>query len=216
MLLYYITDRRQFPGNETSQRQSLLQKIAEAARAGVDCIQLREKDLPGRELEQLAKEALQAIQKHSSPNTARSTKLFINSRTDIALATGCDGVHLPAGDLSALDVRNIWQHAPHKKTNVPIIAVSCHAIEEVKRAAQQQVEFIVFAPVFEKKNNPDASTTGLDTLHQACSQGIPTLALGGITLKNAHQCIHAGASGVAGIRLFQENNIAEIVRQLRS
>lgn len=216
MLLYYITDRRRFSGDENSQRQSLLQKIAEAARAGVDYIQLREKDLPGRELERLTHEALQAIGKHSPRNRPRSTKLFINSRTDIALATGCDGVHLPADDLSALEVKNIWQCAPYKKSNAPTIAISCHTIEEVKRAAQPQVEFIVFAPVFGKKNSPTASPTGLDALHQACSQGIPTLALGGVTLKNAHQCIQAGASGVAGIRLFQENNIAEIVRQLRS
>jgi len=56
-LLYYITDRTQFPGNESSRRRRLLEKIGEAARAGVDYIQLREKDLSTRDLELLAKEA---------------------------------------------------------------------------------------------------------------------------------------------------------------
>jgi len=215
MLLYYITDRKQFPGNEAAQRQSLLQTITEAASAGVDYIQLREKDLPGRELEQLARDALRTIEKHSAQNN-RPTKLLINSRADIAIAAGCDGVHLPANDLSPLEVRNIWQRTSHENQNIPMIGVSCHSIEEVKRAAEGRADFIVFAPVFEKKSDPAAGPTGLDTLHQACRQGISTFALGGITLKNAHQCLHAGASGIAGIRLFQENNIAEIVCKLRA
>ncbi len=215
MLLYYITDRKQFPGNEVAQRQSLLQKVAEAARAGVDYIQLREKDLPGRQLEQLARDALRAIEKHSAPNN-RSTRLLINSRTDIAIAAGCDGVHLPANDLSPLEVKNIWQLAPEKKSNFPVIGISCHSIEEVKRAAEDRADFIVFAPVFEKKSYPAAGPTGLDTLHQACGQGISAFALGGVTLKNADQCFRAGASGIAGIRLFQENDVAEIVGKLRA
>lgn len=215
MLLYYITDRKQFPGNEAAQRQSLLQKIAEAARAGVDYIQLREKDLRGRELEQLARDALRAIEEYSARNN-RSTKLLINSRTDIAIAAGCDGVHLPGNDLSPLEARNIWQRTSHENQNMPLIGVSCHSIEEVKRVAEERADFIVFAPVFEKRSYPAADPTGLDALRQACSQGISTFALGGVALENAHQCVNAGASGIAGIRLFQENDVAEIVCKLRA
>ena len=61
MLLYYITDRRQLPGSATEQRAALLRKISEAARCGVDYIQLREKDLAARELLCLAKDARNAI-----------------------------------------------------------------------------------------------------------------------------------------------------------
>ena len=60
-LLYYITDRTAFPGDEPSRRRRLLEKISEAARAGVDYIQLREKDLPTRDLESLAREAVRII-----------------------------------------------------------------------------------------------------------------------------------------------------------
>ena len=60
-LLYYITDRTAFPGDEPARRRRLLEKIAEAARAGVDYIQLREKDLSTRELESLAREAIRAV-----------------------------------------------------------------------------------------------------------------------------------------------------------
>ncbi len=106
MLLYYITDRTQFPGPEHRRRERLLQKIAEAARAGVDYVQLREKDLPARELESLARDAVRICRE--TGNVKRETKLLINSRSDIALATGSDGVHLPADDIPASDARAIW------------------------------------------------------------------------------------------------------------
>ncbi|MGB8322200.1 MAG: thiamine phosphate synthase, partial [Candidatus Acidiferrum sp.] len=77
---------------------------------------------------------------------------------------------------------------------------------------QNGAAFAVFAPVFEKKNAPAA---GLTLLHEACQARIPVLALGGITLDNAHSCLAAGAAGVAAIRLFQENDIAEIMERLR-
>jgi thiamine-phosphate pyrophosphorylase len=216
MLLYYITDRKQFPGNESSRQQRLLEKIAEAANAGVDCIQLREKDLPPRELEQLAREAAQAI-KSTPLRNSRPTKLLINSRTDIALAAECDGIHLRSDDLSASDARNIWQAAWSKQKKLfPTIAVSCHSLDEITRAAKHQPSFVVFGPVYEKSDGAATAPTGLDALRQACRQGVPVLALGGITLENALECMKAGAAGVAAIRLFQENNIAEIVHQLHS
>jgi len=93
VLLYYITDRKQFPSPEPRQRELLLAKITEAARAGVDYIQLREKDLPGRELESLARDAVRICRE--TRNEQQETKLLINSRSDVALAAGADGVHRP-------------------------------------------------------------------------------------------------------------------------
>ena len=100
-LLYYITDRSQFPGDELARRRALLDKIAEATRAGVDYIQLREKDLSTEELETLACEAARVISQSSALRTENRkprTRLLINSRTDIALAVGADGVHLRSND----------------------------------------------------------------------------------------------------------------------
>jgi thiamine-phosphate pyrophosphorylase len=94
--------------------------------------------------------------------------------------------------------------------------VSCHCPAEVIQASAQAATFAVFAPVFEKKNIPGAHPTGLAALRQACAANIPVLALGGITLANAGSCLAAGAAGIAAIRLFQENNIAEIVQNLRT
>src|ERR1035441_9013458 len=109
-LLYYITGRSQFPGDEISRCRMLLDKIAEAARAGVHYIQLREKDLSTRELDPLAREAVRVIREEeplANREQRTATRLLINSRTDLALAAGADGVHMRSGDISARDVRQI-------------------------------------------------------------------------------------------------------------
>jgi thiamine-phosphate pyrophosphorylase len=216
LLLYYITDRTQFPGTESHRRERLLKKISEAAKAGIDYIQLREKDLSGRTLESLAREASQLIQKSRS-----SARLLINSRTDVALAAEAHGVHLTSNDISPMDVKAIWREA--KSASQPIIAISCHSESELIAAenpsdqgaadSRPPADLVVFAPVFEKEGVK--KTTGLDELRKACQHRIPVLALGGVTTENTHLCLEAGASGIAGIRLFQENDIAAVVTKLR-
>jgi thiamine-phosphate pyrophosphorylase len=224
-LLYYITDRKAFPGDEPSCRRKLLDKIAEASAAGVDYIQLRERDLTGRELESLAREATAVLRSNTKENTASRgvrTALLINSRCDVALATGAAGVHLPAHEISPAETRAIWTLScvagtPAREISpaAPTISVACHAPEEVLAAAQNGASLAVFAPVFEKKDAPTISAQGLAALQEACRANIPVLALGGVTLENASSCLEAGAAGIAAIRLFQENDIAEVVRTVR-
>ncbi len=221
-LLYYITDRCAFAGDERARRRQLIDKIAEAAANGIDYIQLREKDLSARVLEVLAREAMKVVREQSSRTLHRESPiaaLLINSRTDVALAASADGVHLRAEDISPQDVRRVWHAATDRQKQElrpdPLIAVSCHSPEDVARAATNGANFAVFAPVFEKKDTPEFAPTGLDGLRRACAEKIPVLALGGVNLQNAHSCLRAGAAGIAGIRLFQENEISRIVRALR-
>ncbi|HKV95260.1 MAG TPA: thiamine phosphate synthase [Candidatus Angelobacter sp.] len=212
-LLYYITDRRQFSGDSKEQDRRLLGKIAECAAAGVDYIQLREKDLNTRSLEELANKAMSALR-------GSRTKLLINSRTDIALACGAHGVHLPSNDLPASEVRVIFSVASRTPANMagPIIGVSAHSAAEVAYAEAHGADFAVFAPVFAKGSakNPE----GLEQLRQICSRAqttpsaMPIFALGGITLQSAHLCLQAGAQGIAGIRLFQANDAHMVVRKV--
>jgi thiamine-phosphate pyrophosphorylase len=212
-LLYYITDRSQLRGDESTRRCALLSKVAEAAHAGVDYIQLREKDLSARELEVLAREVVAVVRENSS-----FARLLINSRTDIALSAGTNGVHLRSEDVSPEEVRRVWAlcgaGAPAREK--PCIAVSCHGLEDVDRAQSHAVDFAVFAPVFGKHSSPRTQAAGLAALHEACRSKIPVLALGGVTIDNAASCLKAGAAGVAGIRLFQENKIEDVVRALRA
>ena len=224
-LLYYITDRSAFPGDEANRRRCLLEKIAEAACAGVDYIQLREKDLTAGELESLTREAVRSTRHTStSPETGhsqRETRLLINSRTDMALAVGAAGVHLRSDDISPSDVRSIWARglgtpASELPASTPIVAVSCHTPKEVAQAAVNGADFAVFAPVFEKICAPGSTPAGLHALREACRAPIPVIGLGGISLENVAFCLDAGAAGIAAIRLFQENDIATTVGRLRS
>ena len=233
MLLYYITDRTQFPGNERDRRRRLLEKIAEAARCGVDYVQLREKDVSAGELEQLASQAVQVVRESGSPrtgndqlitesqtpgrtNSTTKTRLLINSRADVALAVGADGVHLRSRDVSPADVRKVWRSCgAGTHSREPLVAISCHSPAEVAAAAVGGADFAVFAPVFEKNQAPATLASGLDALRQASRHNIRVLALGGITVANARACVDAGAAGIAAIRLFQQNEIAEVIRRLR-
>ena len=219
-LLYYITDRTALAADEPTRRRRLLDKIAEAARAGVDYIQLREKDLPTSELEMLAREAVDILRQLRTGNRELRTALLINSRTDVALAAGADGVHLRSDDITPREIRAIWKKcgagasARELSPREPPIGVSCHSSEEVKQAEADGATFAVFAPVFGKKDVPKAHPAGLAQLREACKVQIPVLALGGITLENAKSCLEAGAAGIAAIRMFQEHDIKDVVGNL--
>src|SRR5689334_5567535 len=158
LLLYYITDRAQFFGDDEQKEARLLAAIAECAMAGVDFIQLREKDLTARQLEHLATEALSVIPQGSK------TRLLINSRVDVALACGAHGVHIPAGGVPASEVRTIWMKA---SSSTPVIAVSTHSVAEVALAEAHGADFAVFGPVFEKDGRPNPA--GLEHVRSACN-----------------------------------------------
>ena len=148
MLLCYITDRTQFAGDESERRRRLLDTIAAAAKAGMDHIQLREKDLVGRELERLAGKALEAVRSASS-----KTKLLINSRTDVALAVGLDGVHLTSRDVAASETRSMYAAALREgsvRAREFTVGASCHSVDEVRLAESHGADFAVLAPIFEK------------------------------------------------------------------
>jgi thiamine-phosphate pyrophosphorylase len=206
LLLCYITDRRQFGGGSADQIQQLLAKITECAAAGVDYIQLREKDLSTRELERLGFQAVAAMPADSA------SKLLINSRLDVALACGAHGVHLPAGDLNPGEARALWSRATERAC---VIGVSAHSAREIALAESHGADFAVFGPVFEK---PGATNPGgIQKLQQVCHRSqaavppMPVLALGGVSVQNASKCLSAGCNGLAGIRLFQETNASSVV-----
>jgi len=220
-LLYYITDRSQFRGDESTRRQALLAKVVGAASAGVEFVQLRENDLSARDLEILATDIVAALRDSAQAKAGcreLKTCFLINSRTDVAVAVGADGVHLRHDDVAPREVRRMLEDTACRPpgTDRFRVGASCHTADDVVRAESEAVDFAVFAPVFGKRNAPGIQPTGLDALQAACSAKIPVIALGGVTIDNAPSCLQAGAAGVAGIRLFQENRIEDVVRALRA
>lgn len=200
MLRYYITDRSQFPGTDNVRRKTLLDRIERTARDGVEMIQLREKDLSARELERLAVEAKERVQ-------GTSARLLVNGRVDVAIASGLDGVHLTSSpdELLASQARTIFAAVGIQQR---IIGVSCHTIDEVARAESHGADYVLFGPVFEKDGTGVSGGVGL--LRAACERvhaakpPIAVIALGGINELNLAAVIEAGATGVAGIRMFQK------------
>ena len=222
MLLYYITARTEFAGDAAGQRRCLLKKIADAAHCGVDYIQLRENDLTGGALQSLAQEAVHTVRENCRKTAAGElcTRLLINSRTDVALSVGADGVHLRAQDVSVRELQKIWstgKSASRGKPAVfPAVSVSCHSDADVARAAAEHADLAVLAPVFEKRALPAVAPAGLEALRRACRYNVPVLALGGVTLETIPACLNSGAAGIAAIRLFQENDIEKVVLRLRA
>jgi thiamine-phosphate pyrophosphorylase len=197
MYLYYITDSKQLRGD-------LLAAVDRALRAGVDLLQIREKDLAARELFELTRAVMELA--HGTPS-----KILVNSRFDVALAAGAHGVHLPAGSISPIEIRRVSPPGF-------LVGVSCHREDEVRQAASEGADFAVFGPVFETPSKQAYGLPqGLKRLQETCrAADIPVLALGGINLANAADCLAAGAAGIAGISLFQQaENLAESAAALR-
>ena len=210
VFLYYITDRKQLSANEDDAHRLLLDRVRMAAAAGVDSIQIRERDLSARELTELGRRVVEIVR-----NANLSAKVLINSRSDVAIACGADGVHLRSDDISASEARAIFMHAGILR---PVIGVSCHSLREVELAEGHGADFAVFGPIFEKDR--EIKEEGASSLRAVCHRraakpAMPVLALGGVSLDNAQECLLAGATGVAGIRLFQSGNVEQVVASLR-
>ncbi|HET9087173.1 MAG TPA: thiamine phosphate synthase [Acidobacteriaceae bacterium] len=205
MMLYAITNRRLFGNSEPERCAALLEQTAIWAANGLDFIQLREEDMPAREQVDLACAMLGILRQIHS-----RTRLLINGRPDVAIASGADGVHLPsaADELPPGDVRKIFGFVGKQ----PYISLSCHTLQQVETARNYGADGILFAPVFgkviqhEEGRSEELAGSGLAMLRQACqlADPVPVFALGGVTAQNATQCLQMGAAGVAAIRMMHQ------------
>lgn len=203
MLRYAITDRAAYGGSPAYRLDSVVREATRWAAAGIEYIQIREKDLGAGELAGLTRRVLAAVRAAGG-----ATRVLVNSRVDVAVATGADGVHLTAaaGQLLPAQVRSIFASAGRSN---PVVSISCHTIAEVQRASALGVDVILFGPVFGKTIGEVQvmEGQGLEGLHRACKAAgsAAVYALGGVT-ERAAECSVTGAAGVAGIRFFQNFN----------
>ena len=196
MLQYAITDGtvRHPSGKDDPHADALIAHCTQLVREDLTFLLLREKHLPAAALVALTRRVVEAV----APATP--TRILVPGRADIALVAGAHGVHLSSapGELKPADIREILPGAT--------VSVSCHTLEDVRRARDQQASLALFAPIFGKRIDGIEVTpaAGIDALQAACQAAhpMPVFALGGVTPANALQCLAAGAAGIAGIRMF--------------
>jgi thiamine-phosphate pyrophosphorylase len=218
-ILCYVTDRKGLASEGGNQREALLKRVTMAAGAGIDWIQIREKDLSGRELASHTRAAVAQI-KQINDRYGTLTRIIVNDRLDVAYAECAGGVHLGENSLPVQDVRKWVDEKPDRTPREKIsIGASCHSLKAAMAAARDGADYIFFGPVFATPSKAGFGTPqGLQQLGEVCNAvAVPVLAIGGITLDTASYCFAAGAAGIAAIRLFQEtSDLLALVTRLRS
>jgi thiamine-phosphate pyrophosphorylase len=212
ILLYLITNRTAFLRSSEITYDDLprlqLDVIAEAARAGCQLIQIREKDMSARALGAFTRAAIESVRPHGA-------RVLLNDRLDVAMAAGADGVHLRA---SSIPTREVRAAAAQRGLDDFMIGVSTHSIAEARVAEEGGADFIVCGPVYDTPSKRAyGPPLGLERFAEICAAvKIPTLALGGVNLSNYREPLRRGAAGVAAIGLFAdldsiEQNIQSIL-----
>jgi thiamine-phosphate pyrophosphorylase len=177
--LCLVTDRH--VGDEST----LVDRVAQAVTGGVDLVQLREKDLHGAQLLELAQRLRQAI--------GERALLLINERVDVAAALPAHGAQLGEDAVPVPSARRIL--GPDK-----VIGRSVHSVEGAERAVQDGADFLVVGTMFASRSHPGEKPAGprlMERIAGRCS--LPAIGIGGITAENCQQVIEAGGMGVAVI-----------------
>ncbi|HJZ71700.1 MAG TPA: thiamine phosphate synthase [Vicinamibacterales bacterium] len=191
MTICLVTDRRRLVrggADGVDARQCLLEQVRCAVGAGVDLIQVRERDLEAGALAALVTDLL-AITRRTP------TRIVVNDRLDVALAAGADGVHLRADSMSVADARRL---APAGF----LVGRSVHGAGEAAAAAD--ADYLIAGTVFPSRSkDPSHRLLGLDGLRAIVSASVaPVLAIGGVTAEHLDAIAAAGAAGIAAIGLF--------------
>jgi thiamine-phosphate pyrophosphorylase len=199
-LLYLVTDRLKLSKKTGDSRPlGLIPFLEQAAGAGVDMIQVRERDLTARERFDLVKSVAQAV--------GPRAHVLVNDRADIAAALPGVGVHLTTRSVPPTAVRAAFGKDI-------LIGVSTHNLDEVRHAVEGGADFVVFGPVFDTESKREyGPPVGLNALRDAVAASrIPVLAIGGVKTSNFEDALGAGASGVAAISLFIDaEDLSELV-----
>jgi thiamine-phosphate pyrophosphorylase len=206
-ILYLITRGASKPSttSKAPEFQAILTQISAAVAAGIDLIQVREKHLSARVLFELCEQAVRLT-------SGSATRLVVNDRADIAAGAGADGVHLTTRSIDARTIRKTFGEEL-------LIGASTHSIEEAVAARDGDADFIVFGPIFETPSKLEyGPAVGIEQLSKVANEleSFPVVALGGVTLTNARNCLNAGASGIAGISIFgNDEALASVIHAIK-
>ena len=161
--------------------QNYLSQLERALGNGLRLVQIRERDMPGDELELFSRDVIRLAHAHGA-------KVLVNSDMDLALRVGADGIHLTSAQLVACRTR----------PDFPLAAASAHDRGEINRAAELALDFVVLGPVKPTLTHPGKAPMGwLRFAEIANAAPLPIYALGGLTGEDITVAIEHGAHGVA-------------------
>ena len=202
-----VTDRRVLAGDTNDDGvavERLLEVIGACSDAGVDLVQIREPGMTDRRLLALVREAV-------ARTRGTRARVVVNDRADIALAAGAAGVHLKDDARDASRIRALgpagW-----------LIGRSVHDADTARAVAGGDIDYLIAGTVFTSASKPGREPLGLDGLRAivGAAAPCPVLAIGGIGVDNVREVAQTGAAGIAGIRLFRTDGVAECVTRLRA
>ncbi len=188
--LMLVTDRSlcALPAGRQGGADGLVAAVEAAVEGGADAVQLREKDLPPRDLLPLARRLREITRRRALP-TGRQALLLVNGPLDIALAAGADGVHLPEDSPPVERPREGF-----------LVGRSVHSLEAAVRAGAEDADYVIAGPVYETRSHPGRQPAGPALIESvAGSVSVPVLAIGGVTASRVGEVVRAGAAGVAVI-----------------
>ena len=207
-ILYLITQGVTTPQTtrHSPEFHAVLHQVSAAVAAEIDLVQIREKNLSARVLFELTERVMEIAR-------PGGTSVLVNDRADIAASAGADGVHLTTQSLDAAVVR--------KTLGADLlIGSSTHSADEIRAARAAGADFVVLGPVYETASKRQyGAPVGLVELAHVTRTwpGFPVVALGGISIDNARDCLSAGAAGIAGIGIFSDpNRLAATAAAIRS
>jgi thiamine-phosphate diphosphorylase len=179
--LCVVTSRRRF-GLTCPE---LIQRIHRLAQAGVDLVQIRERDLADRDLTSLVREAVAAVR-------GTPARVVVNDRFDVAMAAGAAGVHLREDSI----------HPERVRPAVPSgFLIGCSVHDAARARTMSQCDYLIFGTVFPSKGKRAGHpVAGISALRDACAAAsVPVLGIGGIDQHNARDVVRAGAAGIAAM-----------------
>jgi thiamine-phosphate pyrophosphorylase len=196
-----VTDRTRL-ANPT--RAGLLDHIRRVIEADVDLVQIRERDLPDRELSDVVRASVDMT-------VGRTVRILVNDRTDIAMAAAAAGVHLKNHSIAASRIRSLTPEGF-------LIGRSVHTVAEVDSVVRSGgCDYLLFGTIYPSASKPGHEGTGVDVLHDVCRRvALPVLAIGGIDESRTAAVATSGAAGVAAIGAFITDDVKVLTARVRA
>ncbi len=198
LLVYAVTDRAWLRG------KTLAEQVEEALKGGATMIQLREKELTGEPLEQLAKEVQAVCRRYGVP-------FLINDDVELAVKIGADGAHVGQEDMEAGNVRRLL--GPDR-----ILGVTAKTAEQVRAAVAAGADYLGSGAVFGSATKTNAKPMTLAQFREICELSeVPVVAIGGINRDNMAQLKGCGMAGFAIVSgIFAADDVEGMTRKIRA